>query len=168
MEKSATASMPIEARSADEAEDIPEIITAVGTGEAFMPPPAIDPKRTAEPGKRPDPFREADLINGGTTSPRRRKGPSLFQRMTGAAKASKKQAEQGASTDVPVEPAAPAEPSIEPPKVETPKFESPKTETPPTPRQPRLEDVTPSAAPQATQSEEDLLDIPAFLRRQAN
>ncbi|MEE2968965.1 MAG: cell division protein FtsZ [Pseudomonadota bacterium] len=168
MEKSATEAMPIEVRSGDEADDIPEITTAVGTGEAFMPPPAIDPKRTTEPSKRPDPFREADMINGGTMAPPRRKGPSLFQRMTGAAKTSKKDVRPAVSTEPPVEPAVPVESSIERPNVEAPEIESPRAESSPAPRQSRLEDLTPSEAPQAAQSEEDLLDIPAFLRRQAN
>ena len=160
MEKPATASLPgDDAALGRNGEEIPEITATMGDNDAFMPPPAIDPRQTVEPAKRPDPFREADLINGGKAPPPRRKGPSLFQRMTGAAKSVKKEVEADQQKDAPVA----EEPSIEPPKPD-----SPKPETSPAMRQTRLDDVTPAAAPQSTQSEEDLLDIPAFLRRQAN
>jgi cell division protein FtsZ len=172
MEKPAAAAMSVGARSSDqadrEAEEIPQIASAVSTGEAFLPPPSIDPRQSVEPNKRPDPFREADLINGGKPAPRRRKGRSLFERMTGVVKSPKKETEAVASKDVAVEPATPEEPSIEPPTVTAPKADSPKVETSPAPRQPRLDDAKSNIAPQMAQSEEDLLDIPAFLRRQAN
>ena len=172
MEKPAMASMPVGNSDSDEAERrtevIPEIAASVGAGEAFLPPPAIDPRRASEPGKRPDPFREADLINGGTGAPPRRKGLSLFKRMTGVGKSPKKEIEPVISDDNQARIIAEASPPIEPSEVKMPKAELRKTESPPAPRQPRLDDVAPSTAPQNGQSEEDLLDIPAFLRRQAN
>ncbi len=180
MEKRATASIPAGDQSLDEADqeagEIPEFATGMGTGDAFMPPPAIDPRRAGEPSKRPDPFREADLINGGTSAAPRRKGRSLFERMTDAVKAPKKDADPVAADHEPVAQAASSvqvEPSIEMPKGETAMTESTKIDSPtpeksPPPRQPRLDDMAPDAKPRTTQSEEDLLDIPAFLRRQAN
>ena len=116
------------------------------------------------------------MINGGTSAAPRRKGRSLFERMTDAVKAPKKVADTMAEDHESVAQPAPSgqvEPSIEMPReaaamTESAKIDPSPVEKSPAPRQPRLDDATPGAKPQTTQSEEDVLDIPAFLRRQAN
>ncbi|MFT5181713.1 MAG: cell division protein FtsZ, partial [Alphaproteobacteria bacterium] len=39
---------------------------------------------------------------------------------------------------------------------------------PPAPAQPSLSNLEPAAQPEAASSDDDMLEIPAFLRRQAN
>ncbi len=117
-----------------------------------MPPPPIDPKATKEPATGSDPFKEADLVNGGSLDDSRRRGPNLFQRITGATRDAKPEA---------AAPAIAASPSVTRP-VPTPKPQ----ET--APQQARLSGVDPEDRVQTSQSDEDLLEIPAFLRRQAN
>jgi len=128
-----------------------------GAGQSFIPKPPVvaGPKSTLT--STPDPFAEAAISNGPATIPGRlRKGPSLFERMT----------DTGRSRQT--EPARQAEPAL-------------MTATPePAPRvgpvmraEPTLETVASkpvAAAPQPASAavEEDVLDIPAFLRRQTN
>ena len=127
--------------------------------DAFMPPPSVDARRSPEPGVKSDPFQEAAMLNGGGAEAPKRRGPNLFQRMTGTVLARKEeQAETPESGPGPVktasDPAPEAAPVVREPE--------------PAPRQTRLEGVEPQDRAPASQSEEDLLDIPAFLRRQAN
>jgi cell division protein FtsZ len=122
----------------------------------------------------PDSFRDDEAVK--TEAPKRRRGPSLFERMTGVGRAARKTEleekqspavqrqepvrQQQVRVEEPVvarEPeatAAPAAPAMSAPEtsVVAPVAKSP--------------DVSETAAKK--QSEEDLLDIPAFLRRQAN
>jgi cell division protein FtsZ len=172
MEKPAMASIRAEDPSLDDAalevEAMPEIVSTEGAGEAFIPPPAIDPRHAKEPSKRPDPFREADLINGGTPAPRRRKGLSLLDRMKRVGKSAKKEIEPTISDNNQAEFATEQRLKNDPPKIKLNRSKSPEQESLPASRQPRLDDMSPVAGPQSAQSEEDLLDIPAFLRRQAN
>jgi cell division protein FtsZ len=121
--------------------------------EAFVPPPPMDPRGRTEPDSRPDPFREADMINGGTAPDRKRGG--LLARVTGAARARKEEAKR--EEDAPA--AEPIEPIFEPSLEARPVVQ---------PEQPQLVDVDHDDATGRGHSEDDLLDIPAFLRRQAN
>ena len=95
----------------------------------------------------------AECTVGGTAPERKRGG--LLARVTGAARAKKEEAkrEQEAQTADPIE--SVLEPSIETRPVEQ-------------PEQPKLVDVEHDDGMGRGQSEDDLLDIPAFLRRQAN
>ena len=122
----------------------------VAKNDAFMPPPPFDPKSTVDGTLASDPFKEADLVNGGSSDDSRRKGPNLFQRITGAAR--------DAHTEIPVTTTT-ATPEAGKPQ-DTPLQSSP--------QQARLSGVHPDDQLKSSQSDEDLLEIPAFLRRQAN
>ncbi len=135
----------------------------VARNDAFMPPPPADPRAPADSAGRSDPFKEADLINGGSkTEPKRRSG-SLFQRITGGNRekapepASMPAAERRAESAAPAAPATPEAPAAEQ-----------RPEPPKAAEQPRLAGVDPEDRLKTSQSDDDLLEIPAFLRRQAN
>ena len=93
-------------------------------------------------------------MNGGSVDDSRRRRPNLFQRITGTAQDAKPAA---------TSPAAPANPPARP--VTASKPEKPQETGP---QQARLSGVDPEDRVQTSQSDDDLLEIPAFLRRQAN
>jgi len=152
--------------------------------EPFIPPkPATTGRRT--PLSKPDPFAEAALSNAGSTAPKKRnRGPSLFERMTGVSRPRKepeaekvwdavlaKEADREAVAEraeprleKPAAPEATAEAVSAPePEVTAP--------TAPTPAPVASTEEAKPAEPEgslAPEPEEDLLEIPAFLRRQAN
>jgi len=125
--------------------------------DAFMPPPPIDPKSTAKPTieSASDAFKAADLVNGGAKDDMRRRGPNLFQRITGTTRERR--------PDAP-ERTMPVEPALERPVARP--YPEERQET--TPQQARLDGVDPEDGVKTSQSDDDLLEIPAFLRRQAN
>ncbi len=112
----------------------------------IAPPPAMPVNRQTEGGKPVDPFAEADLANGdGAQIKPKRLGASLFARVTGAGR--NKSVES-------VPPPAP-------PKTKRDRVAEP--------AQPKLGGLDPADRIKTSQSEEeDLLEIPAFLRRHAN
>ena len=120
--------------------------------DAFIPPKPVEAAHAREAIKRPDPFAEAAVTNAGkepakdaATVPSR--GPSLFERITGTARGRDDKAPASGSKSKP----------------------SATTGAEPTPAaQTTLKDLEPAPAPANTSVEEDFLDIPAFLRRQAN
>jgi cell division protein FtsZ len=135
----------------------PRVETRPATEEPFIAPrpmePDAEPALAAPAEKQADPFAAAAVTNGYQAPPRPEKAdrpvqpaaakPSLFERVTRRVPAAPKQA------------AAPA------PRVTAP--------TPPAaPQQPRLGALDPGDRLSQSQTEDDLLDIPAFLRRQAN
>ena len=134
----------------------------VAKNDAFMPPPPVNPKATAETPTASDPFKEADLVNGGSSDDSRRRGPNLFQRITGAAREARPEIPAArvappAARTAPEQPASASRP------------EKPQEPTPqPAPQQARLSGVDPEDRLKTSQSDDDLLEIPAFLRRQAN
>jgi cell division protein FtsZ len=163
--------------------------------EAFVPPAPATPERKSyaasqATGGRPDPFAAADMANAAgsrreaqekpaaPTVPRN-KAYSLFRRVTGGLAALNEEESRPAASQPPRR-----EPSIGRPAedegapAETPKASAPAPQPTPQPaaapkpanpaaesRQPKLSGMEPTPA---TKDEEDLLDIPAFLRRQAN
>ena len=134
----------------------------VAKNDAFMPPPPVNPKATTGAGTASDAFKEADLVNGGSADDSRRKGPNLFQRITGAARDAK-----------PEMPAARANPAAartapEQPAIASTPDKREETAAQPAPQQARLSGVDPDDRLKTSQSDDDLLEIPAFLRRQAN
>ena len=134
----------------------------VAKNDAFMPPPPVDPKATAETPSASDPFKEADLVNGGSSDDSRRRGPNLFQRITGAARESRPEMSAPRVTP-PAARTAPEQPAS------TTQPEKPRETAPqPAPQQARLSGVDPEDRLKTSQSDDDLLEIPAFLRRQAN
>jgi cell division protein FtsZ len=139
--------------------------------EAFIPPKPVEVAPAAAQAPAPaNPFAEAELMNAtkpaAAAAPKRR--PSLFERMTrsgmGRAEGEAPRAQptlvapQGGIMPAANAPAAPAAPA--------PVAAAPAAPTP-APAQPRLGGLDPTdrLAPKA---EDDLLEIPAFLRRQAN
>jgi cell division protein FtsZ len=165
-----------EVAAGDRAEAEPE-----APRDAFVPPAPSMPERkstaAAQPAGRPDPFAAADMANAshartektGQPAAPRNKAYSLFRRVTGGFGAAYEEAEKpAAQPQAPAhgqvrreptigrsEPQAPAKPS-EPAAQANPAAES---------RQPKLSGMEPAPT---SKDEEDLLDIPAFLRRQAN
>ena len=153
------------------------------TQDSFIPPPPVKAGRTEPAAATPDPFRTADLVNGAHAEPEPRRA-NLFRRMTGVG-LGRKDATSAPSAQKAVKNHV-VEPSLAaPPRSET-EPEAPMPVTVPAPLaapepvaqaapvdepaqdQPSLDIVEKAAPAGATQSEEDLLDIPAFLRRQAN
>jgi cell division protein FtsZ len=114
--------------------------------QPFVPQRAVETKPAL---KAPEPFAEAALANAGPVEPlkRRNRGPSLFERMTGAGRRKPEAAVAPAPAANRAEPRLTATAEVAPIKAEA---EAKRGET------------------QAARPEEDLLEIPAFLRRQAN
>ena len=121
--------------------------------DAFIPPPPTDEKtgRTAKP--MADPFAAADMINTGRErpegTPKRKSGLSLFERVTGVARGA------GLAKPQPADP-APGE------------SEEQGGGTGESAAENLLGPMEPADRINDQHEEEDLLDIPAFLRRQAN
>ena len=99
--------------------------------DGFVPPPPVEPDRRPPLATHAEPFAAAAMTNGAKAPPESRRGPTLFERVTGAGRTRQPRAEPK-----PVVEAAPASASAD--------------------------NLT------LAQVETDPLDIPAFLRRQAN
>jgi cell division protein FtsZ len=117
------------------------------TPDVFIPPLPVT-RSGVEMRNAPDPFKDAAMKNGsrpseGETVRARPRVSSLFARVTGGGRVSRATKPEGGSEPVP-------ERSVAPPK------------------QPRLGGLNPEERLPASQPDEEVLDIPAFLRRQAN
>ena len=140
---------PLPAPTLPEAERIER---AIVRDDAFIPPkpvePQVRPPVAAAPVGSPDPFAAAAMANGGRGQPAyKMRGPSLFERVTGVGRGRTASAPPPPITASPVVPPQPAAPQ---------------------PQQPRLGPLDPADRVTVSKGEEDLLEIPAFLRRQAN
>jgi cell division protein FtsZ len=137
---------------------------AAAQRESFIPPPPVEVARTERTeAAAPDPYRAAEFVNG-SAPPDRRRAPNLFRRMTESALGRKERpeiAEKPAQTTAPRMP----EPRAAMPE---PRPQPAAAPAPAPAKQSRLDGVDPQDRLQSSRSEEDLLDIPAFLRRQAN
>jgi len=157
-----------EPEPADEAVVEPDEPVAEAPVEAdvFLAPPPVERERRVEVDAPADPFAAAELANASPSepavqpapdpSPARR--PSLFRRVTQAAR---ELTEGGEETRKEARPRA--EPAIGERRAEPARGDADVK-----PIQPRLGGLDPADRPQTMQSDEDLLEIPAFLRRQAN
>ncbi len=172
------------AEEAEEAEDVaaeaadeevpPPATPKLGDKDAFIPKPAADTKPDKlNVSESADPMAEAALVNGGKASEGEssgRKGKmSLFELVTGTGRAAVEKVTGGQKAE-PV-PARDSEPKA---------ASTLNTGEPTTPRvvvgqgsaqaapQPTLGGLDPDDRPVESADEDDLLDIPAFLRRQAN
>ncbi|MFO1189135.1 MAG: cell division protein FtsZ [Alphaproteobacteria bacterium] len=137
----------------------------------FIPPRPAEPARTAATTATADPFAEAAIANGGGEMGRRPGNPtagsgrglSFFERMTGG-RARQRRAQEEAAIQTQ---SALGQPTANPapaPKAQQPAAR-PAAETP---VQPRLGGLDAKERINLKSGEDDLLDIPAFLRRQAN
>ena len=125
----------------------------------FIPPAAAEAGVGRQPLGRPEPFAEAAVANAGGAERRRERSMSLLERMTGSGR-SRKRAEQAAAID-----GASAATSSEPIAAPKAPLAEPASRREPPPLAPK-DDLATRAMP--AQPDEDLLEIPAFLRRQAN
>ncbi len=125
----------------------------------FKAPPVIKVEKRTEGLLAPDNRQKPEEAS---KPKKKRKGPSLFERMTGvgrmsrnaeAERADRQTAEQAPKETVRTEPVAPR-----------PQAEAPVT----APAPQKQEALSPSVRIEQKNEDEDLLDIPAFLRRQAN
>jgi cell division protein FtsZ len=130
--------------------DLPAAATAsplAHTPDVFIPPMPVT-RSGVETRSAPDPFKDAAMKNGirpseGETARAKPRVSSLFARVTGAGRVSRAAKPEAGSQPAAERPVAP-------------------------PKQPRLGGLNPEERLPASQSEEEVLDIPAFLRRQAN
>ena len=146
----------------------PAPIAAAPVAEAFIPPKPVEvaPSATA-PVQPANPFAEAEMVNAAkTTADKPARRPTIFERMTRTGTArTENEAARAQPTLVPavggiMPAAAPAPTAVAPAPVPAPAPQ-------PVAAQPRLGGLDPSDRLQP-KSEDDLLEIPAFLRRQAN
>ena len=121
--------------------DVAPAVAAAGDVDAdvFIPPAPVD-RRGVAAATRPDPFAAAAMTNGvrGGVAEEKSRIPSLFARVTGAGRAAR---------------TAKAEVSRNEPQDE---------------REPRLGGLSADDRLSGSSTADELLDIPAFLRRQAN
>ena len=131
--------------------------------EPFIAPPPVQPP--TEPAMRRErrpanPFAAAAIANGtAETEPARRRGFSLFQRVTGSGRTRRDDSEAAAGD------AESAEPRLE---ERSQPAAAARTPAPKPQSQPKLGGLEPTARKSPHDEEEDLMEIPAFLRRQAN
>jgi len=123
----------------------------VAPREAFIPPrPAVaEPRPTAS---RPGAPQEAAVAGHDDSPGKAARRPSLFERVTGTGRARKPSETPNMQPAQAVPAAVPAAAQAEAPPRQEPTFEG----------------VDEKPAPQTTRADEDMLEIPAFLRRQAN
>ena len=176
----------------------PEVQPQTASAPFIPPKPAAAERTEAKPAtpRQADAFAEAAIANAGAQAERKR-GRSLFQKVTGAvnramaedtvaeAPAQPERREPTAARPAPtpeapkpVAEAAPApspavaETPAEPEAVKAPEPAKPVAATPaapaPAPAKQSLADIRPAAPRESARAEEDMLEIPAFLRRQAN
>ncbi|MFN3232858.1 MAG: cell division protein FtsZ [Alphaproteobacteria bacterium] len=126
------------------AEDIAVAETSAAPVDAFMPPQPQQPEETFdEVLDAPEPFAEAALTNGTVEEEKPARGPSLFERLSGKGRKDRAQDQQ--------------EPAIS-------SAASPTREQAPL----TLRSAGAADSDEGGQAAEDQIDIPAFLRRQAN
>ena len=140
-------------------QQVSETIDAPPLADAFIPPRPMQAQSRMSQSERPEPFAEAAMTNGVPTTSSRSGSPNLLERMTGTGRA-KKQREAAElsvptpSTTITAKPDTPALGAVPAPTVEA--------------TAPVMAQVDPEDRLAPPRPDEDLLDIPAFLRRQAN
>ena len=129
--------------------------------DAFIPPRPQQSSGSSDKMASPEPFAAAAMVNGaGEAQAEPERSPSLFERVTGTRRAR----QQTKATN---EASGKAEPRITT-RPEAAAGNEPAAPAQPAPTQGRLDNLEPTERTLATREEEDVLDIPAFLRRQAN
>ena len=140
---------PLPAATAEE-EDVPEPAQSkIDADDAFIPSP---PAEVEIESKAAEPFAAAAMANGfGNRGLDTSEKASLFERVTGTGRAAKKKKEEPAGEET-----GKTEPTISAPAAEEPE------------KNDRIAGLNPEDRVPDQRDEDDLLDIPAFLRRQAN
>ena len=132
---------------------------APAASNSFVAKPAVTPGQApaAELGKKADAFRVASLENAGGNTKKR--GLSLFERMTGSGKGRK---ESGNKSPAKAEPAPAPQPK--------PEKRASAPMSAPAGKEPTFENIPHNTQqiPDILSTEEDPYEIPAFLRRQTN
>ena len=139
----------------EQAEATPVTPRLAARNDAFMPPPPVDARATPGAEESPDPFKEADLLNGANKNESRRRSGSLFKRITGSGR------ERRPESPVPASGSSASEDVVKPDEKKQNKSDY-------EPQQSQLVGVSPEDRVQSPEGDDDLLEIPAFLRRQAN
>jgi cell division protein FtsZ len=150
-----------------EVEDDDRIAEAKLDDKPFIAPAPTMPERrpaTATPAVPANPMQAADMVNatGPSSSaprPAAKSGTGLFRAITGLGLSGKRGQEEADEDTAP---------ATGTPSQVIGKSPAKKAEPTAKPIQPRLGALNPGDRVRASQQEEDLLDIPAFLRRQAN
>ncbi len=151
---------------------MPETASHEHGDEPFLPPPPVESDSRPEAAVAAEPFAAAAMANGGgQRGKERRRSRNLFERMTRTGRARQARA---AAVEEPAD-AAP-EPATQPAPVATPEPAPPGAPPNPgsaatpalEPAPAKLGEPDSAAPPNRPGIEEDLLDIPAFLRRQGN
>ena len=155
------------------------------TSDYFVPPPPVDAKTGVRPqtAPKPNPMNEAALVNGGQP-PAKRRWSSILEIVANSSRRPGREAAEPviargvlnpAPTVAEPTPAPVPEASLplpEPAQPEPPKVEAKAPERPaptPEPKQQELSNLEPPVSVQSHKpADDELLDIPAFLRRQAN
>jgi cell division protein FtsZ len=141
--------------------DLPEATSTASKEEEapFIAPAPTMPERrpvTSNAAAPADPMKAADMANASGSGDAPKSGTRLFRAITGLGLSGKREdAAEAASAETRTAASAPQQPAAESP-------------APAKPAQPRLGALNPGDRVRSSQKEDDLLDIPAFLRRQAN
>ncbi len=151
-----------------EAAPMPAPVAAAPVAEAFIPPRPVEVAPTAAaPAQPANPFAEAEMVNAAkTTAAKPARRPTLFERMTRTGTA-RTEGEAPRSQPTLVPPVGGIMPAATAPATAAPAPAPAPTPAPQAAAQPRLGGLDPTDRIQP-KSEDDLLEIPAFLRRQAN
>jgi len=144
-------------------EAMPAAMPSAGNEDAYIPaPPAAQSTREQT---HVDAMAEAALVNGADDAAKT-KGPSLFERVTGGAKNRVAMFGQSKTDEAPQpSPAVASEPAPKPAMRTSSRSGGGAQQAL---LEPTLGGLDPQERLQTSPSEDDLLDIPAFLRRQAN
>tara|TARA_A100001037_G_scaffold280264_2_gene282860 strand:- start:16 stop:1785 length:1770 start_codon:yes stop_codon:yes gene_type:complete len=140
-------------------QDVPEPADIPPPADAFIPPIPMEAQSRTPQAERPEPFAEAAMTNGAPTTSNRSGSPSLLERMTGTGRAKKQREVAEPAAPAPSAPTATKPDAPAPSPVPAPAAEA---------TAPAMPQVEPSDRLAPPRPDEDLLDIPAFLRRQAN
>ena len=130
----------------------PQLVQRPARRAPFIPPKPVAAEDTGD-ASEPEPFAAAAMENARSEAQKERRRPSLFERMTGAGKSA-------AATKTPTATPEPKETAAVTPM--------PKPAPAPVTEQPEVPAAEADDRFQLSQAEEEMLDIPAFLRRQAN
>jgi cell division protein FtsZ len=165
---------PVEA-PAPVAAPAPAAMPAAKAPDAFVPPPSVEVRSSTriQPQQRPNPMNEAALVNGGQPPAKARRWSSILEIVASSSRRASREADPVMSRAQAPAPqpsvAAPAAPPASTPEASLPLPEPahPEPKLPET-KQAELGGLESPPVAHKGPSDDELLDIPAFLRRQAN